>query len=315
MQLEIPKESYTGNIKQVVIGTGDNAVTVGGESCLPFYIFEGAVPNPPRIAIDVYDYPPDNWPPAIVEPYADVLNDPVAWARKCVDAYGAEMICLQLASTDPYGLDKPSEDAVETVKAVADAIEVPLIIWGCGNEDKDMETLRMVCEACEGKNVVIAPVVEKTYTRLGAQAIAYHQIAAASTPIDINLAKQLNILLRNLGVPDEQIIMDPTTGGLGYGIEYTYSVMERIRLAALVHEDEQLAFPMICNLAKEVWSVKEAKLSEQEAPLMGDPKQRGILMEAITAALLMLAGADILVMRHPEAIRLIREVIDELTAT
>ncbi|MFA4016078.1 MAG: hypothetical protein RUDDFDWM_001179 [Candidatus Fervidibacterota bacterium] len=312
MELKIPKETYTGRIKEVVIGVGEKAVKVGGESCLPFYTFEGEMPNPIRIAMDVYDYPPTDWPPALLEVYSDVMNDPIAWARKCIDQYGAEMICLQLASTDPYGMDRPSEEAAKIAKELSDAIEVPLIVWGCGNEAKDVETLRLVCELCEGKRIVVGPVVEKIYTRVGAQSIACNQVVAASTPIDINLAKQLNILLSNLGVPDEQIIIDPTVGGLGYGIEYTYSVMERIRVAALLHEDERLAFPIICNVAKEVWGTKEAKMSEEEAPLLGNAKHRGVLMEAITAMLLSLAGADILVMRHPDAVKLVRQALNEL---
>lgn len=313
MSLNIPKETYTGQIREIVIGSGDRATKVGGESCLPFYTFEGEMPNPVRIAMDVYDYPPENWAHALLEVYGDVLNDPVAWAKKCVEQFSAEMICLQLASTDPYGMDRPPEEAAKIAKQVVDAIDVPLIVWGCGNEAKDVETLRLVCELCEGKRVVVGPVTEKIYARVGAQAIAYGQVVAASSPIDINLAKQLNILLSNLGVPDEQILIDPTVGGLGYGIEYSYSVMERIRIAALLHEDERLAFPMICNVAKEVWNTREAKLSEEEAPLLGKAKERGILMEAITAMLVALAGADIIIMRHPDAVKLVRKALDELT--
>jgi len=161
---------------------------------------------------------------------------------------------------------------------------------------------------------VIGPVVEGNYKQVGAGAIGYKHTAVASTPIDINLAKQLNILLGNLGVPDGQIIVDPTTGALGYGIEYTYSVMERDRMAALTQQDERLQFPIVCNLAKEVWKTKEAKLTAEEAPTLGDARKRGVLLEAVTAIMLLLAGADVLIMRHPEAIRLIREMIGEFTA-
>jgi len=137
----------------------------------------------------------------------------------------------------------------------------------------------------------------------------------ASTPIDINLAKQLNILLGNLGVPDELIVVDPTVSGIGYGIEYCYSVMERMRMAALTQQDDKLQFPLICNLAKEVWKTKEAKIPTEENPKLGDAKKRGILLEAMSATVLLMAGADIVVMRHPEAIRLVREMIAGLTAT
>lgn len=313
--MDIPKINYSGKIKTVTFGPNGQAITVGGEAVYPFHLFEGPIPNPPRIAMEVYDAPPDDWPEAALDPFRDVVEDPVAWARKCIDQYGAEMICLQLASTDPNGQNRPSEEAALLAQKVAQAVKVPLIVWGCGNDEKDAETLRRVAELCAGKNLVFGPVSEKNYKQLGAGAIAYKHVIAASSPIDINLAKQLNVLLGNLGVPDGQILVDPTTGGLGYGIEYTYSVMERDRMAALTQQDERLQFPIICNLAKEVWKTKEAKLSKEQAPKLGDPLKRGVLMEAITAMVLLLAGANILIMRHPEAIRLVKGMIADLLQT
>jgi acetyl-CoA decarbonylase/synthase complex subunit delta len=309
---EIPKITYTGKIKSVKLGKGDRAVVVGDETSYPFHLFEGEMPNPPRIAMEVYDTSPDDWPDAVLKPFEGVTGDPVAWAKRNVDEYKADMIYLQLISADPNGLNRPADEVAQTAKKVSDAVNVPLIVWGVDNDEKDAEVLRKVAELCEGKNLIIGPVVEGNYKAVGAGAIGYKHTAIASTPIDINLAKQLNILLGNLGVPDEQIIVDPTTGGLGYGIEYTYSVMERMRMAALTQQDERLQFPIICNLAREVWKTKEAKLSEAEAPNLGDPAKRGILMEAVTAMVLLLAGADILVMRHPEAVRLVRETAGEL---
>jgi acetyl-CoA decarbonylase/synthase complex subunit delta len=312
MPFEMPKINYTGTIKEVTLGNGPKAVTIGGQTSYPFHLFEGEMPHPPRIAMEVYDTPPEDWPETALEPFRDVVNDPVAWAKKCIDTYGAELITLQLVSTDPNGLNRSAEEAAATVKRVASSIDVPLIVWGSANAEKDGDVLRKVAEVCDGMNLIIGPVVEGNYKQVGAGAIGYRHTAIASSPIDINLAKQLNILLGNLGIPDNQIIVDPTTGGLGYGIEYTYSVMERDRMAALTQQDERLQFPIICNLAKEVWKTKEAKASAEEAPAFGDPKKRGILMEAITAVTLLLAGADIIVMRHPEAIKLVREMISDL---
>jgi acetyl-CoA decarbonylase/synthase complex subunit delta len=314
MAFEIPKTTYTGKIKEVTLGKGPRAVTLGGESSYPFHLFEGEMPHLPRIAMEVYDSPPEEWPEAALEPFKDVVHDPAAWAKKCVDAYGAELIALQLVSTDPNGLNRSGDEAAQTTKKVAAAVDVPVIVWGSGSADKDTEVLRKIAETCDGMNLIIGPVVEGNYKQVGAGAIAYKHTAVASSPIDINLAKQLNILLGNLGVPDGQILVDPTTGALGYGLEYTYSVMERDRMAALTQQDERLQFPILCNLAKEVWKTKEAKLNAEEAPLLGNAKKRGILMEAVTAMSLLLAGADILVMRHPEAIKLIREMIADLTA-
>jgi len=314
MAFEVPKTAYSGKIKEIKLGKGEKAVPVGGETCYPFYLFEGEMPRLPRIAMEVYDTSPEEWPEAALEPFAGVTDDPVAWAKKCINDYGAEMICLQLVSTDPNGLDRGADEAAEVVKKVAEAIDVPLIVWGTANHEKDTEVLRKVAEVCQDKKLIIGPVEEGDHKRIGAAAIGYQHTVVASTPIDINLAKQLNILLGNLGVPDDSLIMDPTVSGIGYGIEYCYSVMERIRMAALTQQDEKLQFPLICNIAKETWKTKEAKISEKEDPKLGDAKKRGILLEAMSATCLLLAGADVLIMRHPEAIKLVREMIAELTA-
>lgn len=312
MAFEIPKAVYSGKIKEVTLGKGDKTVTVGGETSYPFYLFEGQMPHLPRIAMEIWDCPPEEWAAAALEPFAGVTNDPVAWAKKCVTDYGAEMIALQLVSTDPNGLNRGAEEAATVVKKVAEAIAVPLIVWVTANHEKDTEVFRLVCEVCQGKNLIIGPVEEKDHKRIGASALAYHHTVIASTPIDINLAKQLNILLGNLGVPDDLLIVDPTVSGIGYGIEYAYSVMERMRMAGLTQQDEKLQFPIICNIAKEVWKTKEVKIPQEQDPTLGDARKRGILLEAMSAMVLLLAGADVLIMRHPEAIRLVREMINEL---
>jgi len=313
LAVEVVKQDYTGKIREVTVGTGSKTVTVGGASAYPFYLFEGAMPHPPRIAWEVWDADTDQWPEACKEPFADVLNDPAAWAKKLVAKHGAEMIALKLVSTDPNGKNAGAASAVETAKKVLAAVSVPVLVYGVSNVDKDAEVLRKVAEACEGKNLVLGPVAEANHKPLGAGAIGFKHTVLASTPIDVNLAKQLNTLLGNLGVKETNLLMDPTTGGLGYGIEYTYSVMERDRMAALVQQDEKMQQPLVCNLAPEVWKTKEAKLSEKDDPKLGNAKTRGITLEAMTATLLLLAGADILVMRHPEAVAKIQALIQELS--
>jgi acetyl-CoA decarbonylase/synthase, CODH/ACS complex subunit delta len=312
MAFEVPKIKYTGKIKEVLIGSGAQAVKIGGESCYPFYVFEGEMPNVPKVAFDVWDYTPDDWQAWAAEPYSDVIGDPLLWAKKCVETYGAEMIALQLKSADPNGMDRDVEEVVSTVKRVVDGVNVPVIVWGTANDEKDTAMLRRVAEVCEGKNVLIGPVSDKNYKQIGAMAIGYGQTVGASSPIDVNLAKQLNILLGNLGVTDEKIVMDPTTGGLGYGLEYSYSVMERDRMAALTQEDAKLQYPIFSNLAPEVWKTKEARLTQGEDPRLGDEKKRSILMESVTAMSVLLAGADIVVMRHPESVKLVKDMIKEL---
>lgn len=314
MAVEIPKTSYSGKIKTITLGSGNKAVAVGGETSYPFYLHEGIMPNTPRIAMEVWDCPPEDWAEAALEPFAGVTDNPVAWAKKCISDYGAEMIALQMVSTDPNGKNRPPEEAAAMIKKVSDAIDVPLIVWGTADHDKDTEVFRQAAELVQGKRLILGPVEEGDYKRIGAAALAYNHTVISSSPIDINLAKQLNILLGNLGVSDKSIIIDPTVSGIGYGIEYCYSVMERMRMAGLTQQDDKLQYPIICNISREVWKTKEAKQPESEDPTLGNARKRGIIMEAVSATVLMLAGGDVLVMRHPEAIKLVKEMIAELTA-
>ncbi|MFZ0450710.1 MAG: acetyl-CoA decarbonylase/synthase complex subunit delta, partial [Desulfatiglandaceae bacterium] len=311
MAFEIPKQSYSGKLGETTIGTGSGAVTLGGEDSYPFHLFEGKMPNAPRIAMEVWDYDPSGeWPAAAVEPFKDCIGAPDAWAKKCVEKYGADLIVLQLKSTDPNGMDRGADEAAQVAKKVLDAIDVPLVVWGTANNQKDEAVLKKISEVCDGMNLALAPVEEANHKGVGASALGYKHVVVASTPIDVNLAKQLNILLGNLGVPQDKILIDPTTGGLGYGIEYSYSVMERIKMAALTQEDEKLQIPMITNLGNEIWKCKEAGESIAAGPLMGDPERRAILMEVVGAVCYLMAGSDVLVLRHPESARMIRTYID-----
>lgn len=312
MGFDIYKESYSGGIKNITLGKGKNAVTVGGETCYPFYLFEGGMPNKPKVAMEIWDMEPEDWPASVLSCFKDVVSDPVAWAKKCVNDYGAEMIVLQLKSADPNGKNASPEEIAATVKKVSAAIKVPLIVWGCANAQKDEAVLKKISEECQGSNLTLGPVEDKNHKGIGASAMGYGHTIISSSPIDVNLAKQINILLENLGVSTEKLIVDPTTGGLGYGMEYSYSVMERLRMAALSQGDDKLQYPVINNLGNEVWKCKEVKLTEKEAPTLGDPEKRGILMEAVGAVSYLLAGCDILIMRHPEAVRLVKSFIDLL---
>ncbi len=313
MGFEIVKETYAGSVRPITVGKGDKAVTVGGESCLPLYLFEGEMPNKPKIAMEIWDSEPTDWSEVARKPFEDVLSDPAAWAKKCVETYGAEMIVLQLKSADPNGQDASPADVVKTVKSVLDAVDVPLIVWGTTNNQKDEEVLKKVCEDFEGINLAVGPVEDENHKGIGASAMGFGQTIISSSPIDVNLAKQVNILLENLGMPTDRIMIDPTTGGLGYGLEYSYSVMERIRMAALLQGDDKLQYPIINNLGNEIWRCKEANQSADDAPELGDPERRGILMEAVGAVTYLMAGSDVLIMRHPESIRMTKSFIDLIT--
>jgi CO dehydrogenase/acetyl-CoA synthase delta subunit len=311
----IPEDLYkdisTEKIREVVIGKGEKAIKIGGENILPFYFFEGSMENEIKIAMEILDVKPEDWPQSLAKYFSDVFHDPALWAKKCVEFYKAEAICLYLQGTDPNYLDLDVNHAKEVVKKVRDAIDVPLIIWGSGNSEKDVEILKEVAELIGERGAVIGPVLDTNYRTLGAIAMGYNLPVIASTPIDVNLAKQLNILLENMGVPLDKIIIDPSIGALGYGIEYAYSVMERIRIAALYYKDIALQSPFVCAIGREVWGTKEAQLPTDE--IFGDQEERGILMEAITAVVLALAGGDLLIMRHPKAIEICKSFFNILS--
>ncbi|MBU0945934.1 MAG: acetyl-CoA decarbonylase/synthase complex subunit delta [Proteobacteria bacterium] len=301
---------YTGKIRAVTLGNGDTVRTVGGSSSMPFQLFEGEHPHKPLIAMEVTDVKPDEWPQTLTQHFSDVLDNPVAWAQKCVKIYGAEAVAISLGSTDPNGMNRPAAMAAKVAAEVIAAVDVPIIIWGCGNSEKDTETLREITSMIGDKKICLAPLEDSNYRTIGATAMAFQHPIVAASPIDVNLAKQLNILLENLGVPLDSVLMDPSIGALGYGIEYTYSVMERIRIAALTQQDDKLQVPIICNLGCEVWKAKETKLPSDD--MIGDQEIRGIMMEALTASCMLMAGGEIMIMRHPKAIAMTKSLISGL---
>jgi len=304
-------EKWTNSIIEVTLGVDPNQITVGGQTALPFLNFEGVTPHKPVIAMEVLDVPPEEWEPVLTAPFGDTINDPVACAKKCVDEFGADMICISLYGTHPDFGNLPPEHAVDVVTKIAAAVPVPLIIWGCGVADKDNTVLPPVAEALQGKNVLMGTAkVENYMTLVAACQMGGHNLITES-PLDINIAKQVNILVSDSGFPLERVVMYPTTGALGYGMEYAYSIMERGRLAALTG-DKMLSTPVICQVGSEVCRVKEAKAPQEEQPQWGPLEERSPMWEALTASTLLMAGADILVMRHPKAVGIIRKMIDEL---
>jgi len=298
---------YSGIIRPVKMGNDGNEKMVGGAGSMPFQLFEGDHPNKPLIAMEVADVKPEEWPETLSQHFSDVYENPVAWAEKCVNVYGAEAIAITLGSTDPNGMNRSAADAAKTAADVIAAVDVPVIVWGCGNTDKDTETLRDITSVIGDKKVCLSPLEDANYRTIGATAMAFQHPIVAASPIDVNLAKQLNILLENLGVSLDTVLMDPSVGSLGYGIEYTYSVMERIRIAALTQQDEKLQVPIICNLGCEVWKAKETKLPSDD--MIGDQETRGIMMEALTASCMLMAGGEVMIMRHPKAIALAKAMI------
>ncbi|PKQ16104.1 MAG: acetyl-CoA decarbonylase/synthase complex subunit delta [Actinobacteria bacterium HGW-Actinobacteria-7] len=305
-----PIENPAGAIQTVMLGTGYSSLAIGGAKALPFHFFDGVMPNPPRIAMEVYDAEPSGWPASLTEAIGDVISDPVAWAKACVEQWGADMVCVQLASTDPNGANRTPEEAAQTVKEIASAVNVPLVVYGCGNAEKDAEVLKKVAEVVSDTVLAIGSASDENYKPITAAALGYGHVVVAETPIDVNMAKQLNILITQMGLPSNRVLIDPSVGAVGYGVEYAFTVMQRLRLAALNQNDAMTQMPMICNLGREAWRSKEARATAEEEPIWGDAEKRGVLWETSTAITFALSGADVLVMRHPKAVATVRTAIN-----
>lgn len=312
MSFTPPTESYSGKVFPVTIGSGGKAVTIGGQNALSFHGFEGSVPNMPLIACEIQDVPPADWPETVRESYGGVSDDPVKWAKHCEDSLKARAVALRLVGTHPDRENRSPQDAVKTVKDVLGAISVPLIILGSNHVEKDSAVLVAVAEAAKGKNCVIGKAQEANYKTIAAAAMANDHKLIAMSELDINLSKQLNILITQMGFQKEKLITDPMSSALGYGLEYTYSVMERIRLAALAQNDATMQPPLMADVGMYVWKIKETQASEADLPEWGSLKERGIAWEATTATAFVLAGADLLIMRHPLAAQAVEKFIAEM---
>jgi len=310
-----PKETYSGKVYAVNIGTASGEVTFGGENVLPFHTFEGVAPNRPLIAFEIQDVPPTDWPENVQKPYKDVSNDLVSWAKFCQDTLKARAIALRLIGTHPDRENRSPEDAAKAVRDVLSAIDIPLIILGSNHAEKDASVLIAAAEAAKDRNCIIGKAQEANYKTIVAAAMANNLKLIAMSELDINLSKQLNILITQMGFDKERLITDPMCSALGYGLEYTYSVMERIRLAALTQNDITMQPPMLGDVGMYVWKVKETQAEEADAPQWGPAEERGITWEAVTATALLTAGAEFLIMRHPKAVTALEKVIEELVQT
>jgi acetyl-CoA decarbonylase/synthase complex subunit delta len=318
MGFEIPKETSTGRITEVTIGatpeeggTRSDTVTVGGSSALPFHFFEGQHSHRPVLAMEVFDKLPAKYPDSLQSCYRDVIDKPAEMAKMCVEDFGAELISVRLEGTHPEKGNKSAAEAAELVKAVLESVSVPVIITGHSHFEKINEVMKKVCEVAEGENCLINYVETDNYRTIAAACIAYKHTLVAQSPIDVNLAKQLNILLTDMDFPRERIVIDPLTSTLGYGLEYTYSIMERIRIDGLAG-DQMLAFPMLVNPGYESARVKEARAPDADNPEWGDVQIREAYWEISTAMALLVAGAEILIMHHPEALGVVKKTIDEM---
>ncbi|MCF7975291.1 MAG: acetyl-CoA decarbonylase/synthase complex subunit delta [Phycisphaerae bacterium] len=308
-------QTHAGSVSRVTLGatkeqggTRTHTVTIGGAASVVYGGLPEKAGDRPLIAMDVLDTRPDDWPESLSQSFDDVMDSPGKWAAKCVEC-GADLICLVFDGIHPDKGDKTAADAVAATREVLGAVGVPLILWGCENADKDNQVMPKVSEAAKGENCLIGIVEQDNYKAITAVALADGHNLITGAPLDINIGKQVNILVTDMGFPAERIVTYQSTGALGYGIEYAYSIGERQRLAAL-SGDKMMAMPAICNVGFEAWRAKEAKLAD--APGWGDVAARGPMWEATTAICLLQAGADIIRLRHPKSVAIVKNFIDEI---
>lgn len=316
---EVVKEKWSGAVRAITLGASaeeggsrTRTVTVGGETAMPFMHFEGSMPHAPAIAIEIRDRKPEDWSPLLLEAWGSACNDAPQWALAAEKA-GADLLLLTLSLNNADGKPTTPDQAVSTVKAVLEASGLPLIVFGPGQADADNQLLVPIAEQFKGERLLLGLCEDKNYRTIVAAAMANGHLVNARTAMDVNLAKQLNILISDMGLPLDRIIMDPTTGALGYGFEYGYSVMERLRLAAL-QGDNMTQLPMLVTPGEEAWKTKESKVGEGVPEEWGDWETRAITWETLTSVMLLESGADIVVLRHPETVRRTHKAIEDLMA-
>ena len=305
-------QKFNAKINTVTVGTGDKAVTIGGNSTFPFYTFDAPTENRPKIGVEITDLGLDDFAPGI-KAYYEGCTTMADIAKKAAAMEGGDFVVLNLDGGDPNGVNKSTEELIAVVKEVAEAIDCPLVVEGCKNVEKDAELLPKVAEALQGRNALILSEKEENYKAIGAAAgLAYNQIVGAESAVDINLAKQLNVVTTQLGVNAQKIVMNIGSAAAGYGYEYVVSTMDRIKGAALSQNDNMLQMPIITPVSAETWGVKEATASEADMPEWGPEEERGIDMEVMTAAADLAAGSDAVILRHPEAVAAISRMIKAL---
>ena len=301
MPLELVREQAAGAVHTVVLGRA-KAVSLGGETAMPFLYEEGVMPHPPLVALEIDDCEPPEIPEALAKVYGAALKDPAAWARVCVEENGAPVLAIRLQSIHPDVRNAPAETAVAAVEKIRKAVDVPLVIVGCGDDERDNEVLPKVSQAMKGENCLLGIATQTNYKTLAATCLADGHAIIAESPIDINIAKQVNILITDMGFDPARIVMHTTAAAMGYGMEYVYSIMERSRLAAFIG-DRMLAMPFVIFIGDEVWKVKEAREFGEV---------QGVNWEIASSVAMVQAGADLVVMRHPHAARTMMRYITGL---
>ena len=307
------KQTYNAHINEVVLGVGDKAVTIGGQNVLAFHTFDGEIANAPKIGVELTDAGMAMCTMPGEQKFYEGCATVADMAKRAAEMEGASFICLHLEGADPNGENKSVDECVELAKSVADATDMPLVIMGCKNIEKDTELFNKIAEALAGKNILVLSARDENYKAIGAGAgLAYGQKVGAESAVDINLAKQLNTVMTQLGVNAQSIVMNIGSAAAGYGFEYVASTLDRVKDAALSQSDAMLQMPIITPVSADTWGVKESIMPEADMPEWGSQEERGIEMEIVTAAAVLASGSDAVIMRHPEAIRTIAAMIGAL---
>ena len=307
------KQTFNAKINAVTLGTGDKAVVLGGQNVLPFYTFDAPIENKPKVGVEITDAGMAMCTTPGLKAFYEGCETVADMAKKAETMPGASFLALNLEGADPNGENKSAEECVEVAKAVAAATELPIVVMGCKNVDKDAELFNKVSEALAGKNILVLSAREENYKTVGASAgLAYNQKVGAESAVDINLAKQLNTVMTQLGVNAQSIVMNIGSAAAGYGYEYVASTLDRVKDAALKQGDAQLQMPIMTPVSTDAWGVKEATASEADMPEWGNQEERAIEMEVVTAAACLAGGSDAVILRHPEAVATIAKMIDAL---
>ncbi len=307
------KQTYNARINEVVLGVGEKAVTIGGQNVLAFHTFDAEIANAPKIGVELTDAGMGMCTMPGEQKFYEGCATVADMAKRAAAMEGASFICLHLEGADPNGENKSVDECVALAKSVADATDMPLVIMGCKNIEKDTELFNKIAEALSGKNILVLSARDENYKAIGAGAgLAYGQKVGAESAVDINLAKQLNTVMTQLGVNAQSIVMNIGSAAAGYGFEYVASTLDRVKDAALSQSDAMLQMPIITPVSADTWGVKESIMPEADMPEWGSQEERGIEMEIVTAAAVLASGSDAVIMRHPEAIRTIAAMIGEL---
>lgn len=303
---------FRANINAVTIGTGEKAITIGGENVLPFYSFDEEIVNAPKVGIEITDGGVAAEPESIAK-YYEGCETVADMAKKAASFPGVQFLSIRLEGGDPNGENKSTEELIALVKEVAAVVDLPIVVSGCKHGEKDAELLSKAAEALDGRNAVMFAAKEENYKTVGAAAgLAYKQIVGAESAVDLNLAKQLNVLLTQLGVDGKSVVMNTGSASAGYGFEYVVSTLDRVKATALQMGDTTIQMPIITPVASEVWGVKESSASEADMPEWGPVEERGIDMEIETATAVLASGSNAVILRHPASVATISALIEAL---